>query len=140
MRRASARVEPGSRAVFPEVHVLTAEQKMQVKRHLGYHSVSQSFYPLIDGFASIDTILSDLSATPETEAEVVVLLGRLAAIEDQIDAVVKRVGVEKAGAIGLTPDGGGAELWRALGRWRRELSILIGIPQRVPPGGVVVVV
>lgn len=119
--------------------MLTDAQKMQVKRDLGYHSVSQSFYPIIEGFASVDQILDELAITPDTETEVVTILGNLTAIEAQINNTVCRIGVEKTGSITLTPDGGQAELWRALTRWRRELSVLVGAPMRYPTARLVVV-
>jgi hypothetical protein len=63
---------------------LTAAQKATVKRHLGYHAVAQSLYPIVDGFYTVDTILSALPA--ETETQVVEILTRLGNIETQLDS------------------------------------------------------
>ncbi len=108
---------------------LTATQKMSVKRHLGYHSVSQSLYPLIDGFASIDTILTDLDQTPETVTETIAILTRLDNLEAAIGSAPVRLKAAKVSSIELNHDELD-QLWRELKRWRRELSVLIGIPLR----------
>jgi hypothetical protein len=118
--------------------MLTAAQRMQVRRHLGYHSVAQSRYPLIEGFASLNSILDDLADTPETEAEVVVILGNLDALETRINAAPARLAASQAEDVTLN----GQELnqlWGEVRRWRRELSTLIGIPLHWPQPGAVMV-
>ena len=110
---------------------LSDAHKTTIKRHLGYHAVSQSFYPLIEGFAAIDSILSDLAATPETEIQAVAILDRLAALEARLDAEPATLGViELEGDVRFRDTPPLDALWTEVKRWRTELSILIGIPMR----------
>lgn len=109
---------------------LTEAQKVSIRRHLGFHSVSQSFYPLIEGFYSIDSILNDLDVTPDTIDAAVVILDRLDALEARIDKASSHLEIEQVEDIKFRGPVGSDALWSELRRWRRELSTLIGIPMR----------
>jgi hypothetical protein len=115
---------------------LTAAQKATVKRHLGYHAVAQSLYPIVDGFYTVDTILSALPA--ETETQVVEILTRLGNIETQLDSAPANLTLEKAEDVTFRGPGELDGLWVEVKRWRVELSTLTGIPMR--RGGAAIVV
>ena len=106
---------------------LTPTQKVQVRRALGFHSVSQSRYPLVEGFYAVDSVLSDLPA--ETEAEVGLILAQLALLEGQLATAPERMMASRVGSVGLNGNES-ADLWREVARWRRELAELLGIPHR----------
>lgn len=114
---------------------LTAAQKVAIKRHLGMNSAAPSWYPYVDPFVAVGQILETLPAA--TEAECVVILTRLAAIETSLDAARSRLKAEQVGSIKLN----GAEIRQLRGelnRWRAELSILLGVPRVNRPGQIVV--
>src|SRR5690348_1535757 len=101
---------------------LTDAEKTSIKRHLGYHAVAQSRFPLVEGFSALSDILADLPAA--TEAEVRAILTRLANLETAMDDGRERLAAAKVGAITLN----GAELVKLTAersRWRRELSNLL---------------
>lgn len=103
---------------------LSADEKAAIKRHLGYHSVSQSLYPIVEGFAVINTILDGITATPETETAARAILTRLGNLETQIDAAPSRLKATKVGSIELPKAGELDALWSEVKRWRRCRSWL----------------
>lgn len=113
---------------------LTAAQKVAIKRHLGMNSAAPSWYPYVDPFVAIGQILDTLPAA--TESECVVILTRLAAIEASLDAARSRLKASEVGSIKLNASEIG-QLRAELHRWRRELSILLGVPLARPTGIVV---
>jgi hypothetical protein len=114
---------------------LTDAQKVSIKRHLGLNAASGALYPFVDVFFSVEEVLSTLPAA--TETEVIALLDRLAALETSLDgASTQRLQAIKVGSITLRDDETD-KLWREVGRWRRELSTILGIP-RLNCGGIVV--
>ncbi len=110
--------------------MLTDTERTEIKRHLSFHAVKQSFFPVVEGFRAVDDIMDFLDVTPATEAAVRVILGRLAKLETQLDGAGGRLKATRVGSIAL--DGGEEhdQLWREIKRWRKELSTLIGIPIR----------
>lgn len=117
---------------------LTDAQRTSVLRHLGFHAVSQSRFPIVEGFAAIGTILDALADTPATETEVIAILGRLAALETALDGARSRLKASEVGSITLNADEHD-QLWREIKRWRGELSTIVGIPLRHTGGALMVV-
>jgi hypothetical protein len=104
-------------------------EKTQIKRHLGYHAVAQSRYPLVEGFYALEDILATVPLETETEGRV--LLERCNAIESDMAGVRtgKRLQASKVGEITLNRDEL-RQLEGELSRNRRELAMLLGIPYR----------
>jgi len=117
---------------------LTDAQKTAIKRHLGYHAVAQSRYPLVEGFSSVTQVLTDLPA--ETEAEVVAILGRLAALESRLDAAPDNLTLSVAEDVEFRGPGELEALWGEIRRWRIELSTLLGLPMRRAGASIPIVV
>lgn len=107
---------------------LTEAQKTSIKRHLGYHGVAQSRYPLVEGFSSLEQVFIDLPAA--TEAEVVTILERIEELEDDAHAARSRFKALKVGSIELPGRGEFDSLRSSINHWRQELSTLLGIPRR----------
>lgn len=105
--------------------MLTPQQIMSVKRHLGYSTVAPSLYPLAGVWLNAQQILTTLPT--ETETEVTSILTRLDNLETKIDGAPARLAAAKVGTIALNADEL-PQLWAEIRRWRRELSVLTGLP------------
>jgi hypothetical protein len=115
--------------------MLTDIEQMQVKRHLGMSTVSPSLYPLTDVWLTAGQILSTLPA--ETETEVRDILTRLTNLETAIDGAPRRLMVSAAGSVKLNNEELNG-LWREVRRWRRELSVVTGLPSLRSEGAIFV--
>ena len=116
--------------------MLTTTEQMQVKRHLGYSTVAPSLYPLADVWLTAGQILASLP--DETETEVRDILTRLGNLETQIGDAPSRLKAIRLGSIELPKAGELDALWTEVKRWRRELSILTGLPMLRTGGQIVV--
>ena len=104
---------------------LTAAEKVSIRRHLGYNSAAESNYPWLDVFRTLSQVLESVVA--DQEQEVRAILTRLANLETALDAAPGRFKVNAIGSIDLRPEEPD-QLWREVRRWRRELSIVLGVP------------
>lgn len=104
---------------------LSNAEKVSIRRHLGLNSASRAWYPYISTFFSADDVLETLSTEAETECRSI--LTRLTSLETALDAAVTRLKASKVGSIELNHDET-RQLGAELGRWRRELSALLGVP------------
>lgn len=116
--------------------MLTDAQKTAIRRHLGLNAASPALYPWVPTFYTVTQILDTLPAA--TEAEVVTLLDRLAAIETSLDDARKRLKATGVGSISLNRNELD-QLWRERRRWIGQLSTISGVPC-VTSGPTVVVV
>ena len=116
---------------------LTSAQVTSAKRHLGYNAQRPAWYPLLDTFYNVDTILSDPQMPVDAVAQVGAILDRLDALEARIDDAPSRLRAAKVSSIDLQPDELD-RLWREVRRWRRELSVITGLPILHPGGRIVV--
>lgn len=115
--------------------MLTDAEKTSVKRHLGMSSAAPSLYPQVDVFITAGQILATLPA--ETETAVRGILTRLDNLETLIDAAPARLVVSQSGTTKLNNDELNG-LWREVKRWRRELSVVTGLPNLRSDGAILV--
>lgn len=116
---------------------LTEAEKVSIRRHLGYNSAAEANYPWIDTFRALDGVLTSLSAAAETECRAI--LTRLTAIETALDEALGRLKALQVGSIRLNHEET-SRLRSERATWRRELSVLLGVPLSRQGGGMIQVV
>ncbi len=104
---------------------LSSAQRMDVKRHLGYESVGEDLYRVLDAFHGIEASLSTLAL--EVEADVCGRLEQLAALEEQLAGAPERASARGPGAMTMTTRGTW-DAWSHVQSLRRDLSALVGVP------------
>lgn len=114
----------------------TDQEKVQLRRHLGLSTVAESNYPWVDTFWAVDKVLTTLSTAAEAEARSI--LAKLTTIETALDTAISRLKASKVGSITLNATET-RDLRTERARWRRELSVLLGVPL-AHPGGMIQVV
>ena len=107
--------------------MLNDAQITTIRRQLGLNVTSASLYPWVPTFYTATQILKTLP--PTSEAEVTVILGRLAGLEARLDNTTQggRIKALDVGPIKLNPEELN-QLWGEIRRWRHELSVITGIP------------
>ena len=104
----------------------TEAEKVSMRRHLGYNSADESNYPWIDMFRALSQVLDSAPAATEDEARTI--LGYLTTVETRLsDTALKNLKAKKVGSIELRHDET-RQLHTERARWRKELSVLLGVP------------
>jgi hypothetical protein len=106
----------------------TSAEITAIKRHLGYNAVARSWFPLVESNFAVDDILSNVPI--DTENDVRTILGRLTNLEAQLDAAPKYLVASQVEDITLRGPVQLDALWGEIRRWRREMSIELGLPNR----------